>query len=91
MAGLAAPTKYPIHRPKPTDLEPSFMPALGREALQMKWEFNRRAGFTEADDELPAFFYAEALAPSNKTQRHRSAEVNQHLRELLGGDKGGVG
>ena len=74
-----------------TDLEPSFLPALGREALRMEWEFNRRAGFTEADDELPAFFYAEALAPSNKTQRHRSAEVNQHLRELLGGDKGGVG
>ncbi len=55
----------------------------------MEWEFNRQAGFTEEDDELPAFFYSEALAPSDKAARHRSAEVNRHLRELLGGDKGG--
>ena len=49
----------------------------------MEWEFNRQAGFTEEDDELPAFFLEEPLAPSNKVQRHRSAEVNQALRELL--------
>jgi aldehyde:ferredoxin oxidoreductase len=72
-----------------TDLEPSFIESLGREALQMEWDFNRQAGFTEEDDELPAFFYNETLAPSGKTQRHRSAEVNQHLRQLLGGEKGG--
>ncbi len=72
-----------------TDLEPPFIEALGREALQMEWDFNRQAGFTEEDDELPAFFYDETLAPSGKTQRHRSAEVNRHLRQLLGGEKGG--
>ena len=53
----------------------------------MEWEFNRQAGFTDEDDELPAFFYDEALAPSDKTARHRSAEVNRHLRKLLGGEK----
>ena len=37
----------------------------------------------EEDDELPSFFFDEALAPSNKTQRHRSAEVNKLLREKL--------
>ena len=73
-----------------TDLEPSFMKTLGREALQMEWEFNRQAGFTEEDDELPAFFYSEPLAPSDKVARHRSAEVNRHLRGLLGGDKSGA-
>ncbi len=72
-----------------TDLEPSFVEALGREALQMEWDFNRQAGFTEEDDELPAFFYNETLAPSGKTQRHRSAEVNRHLRQLLGEEKAG--
>ena len=74
-----------------TDLEPSYIETLGREALQMEWEFNRQAGFTEEDDELPAFFYSEALAPSDKAARHRSAEVNRHLRRLLGGDESGLG
>ena len=66
-----------------TKLEPSFMQNLGREALKMEWEFNKAAGFTEKDDELPAFFYGEALAPTGKTARHRTAEVNKRLRELL--------
>jgi len=66
-----------------TDLPPSFFKRLGRETLEMEWEFNRQAGFTEADDELPEFFFTEPLAPSNKSQRHRSAEVNKILREKL--------
>jgi aldehyde:ferredoxin oxidoreductase len=66
-----------------TRFDPSFIQTLGREALLMEWEFNRAAGLTEADDELPAFFYAEALPPSGKTARHRSAAVNRRLRELL--------
>ena len=66
-----------------TKLEPSFMQTLGREALKMEWEFNKQAGFTEKDDELPDFFYNEPLAPSNKAARHRSAEVNKRLRELM--------
>jgi aldehyde:ferredoxin oxidoreductase len=70
-----------------TDLEPPFIETLGREALQMEWEFNRQAGFTEEDDELPAFFYGETLAPSGKAARHHSAEVNRHLRVLLSGDE----
>ena len=41
------------------------------------------AGFTEADDELPAFFHDEPLAPSNNVQRHKSAEVNQYRNEWL--------
>ncbi|TAK44908.1 MAG: aldehyde ferredoxin oxidoreductase [Betaproteobacteria bacterium] len=66
-----------------TSFEPSFIQTLGREALRMEWEFNKAAGLTETDDELPAFFYSEALAPSGKTARHHSAEVNRRLRELL--------
>ncbi|NQV58147.1 MAG: aldehyde ferredoxin oxidoreductase [Alphaproteobacteria bacterium] len=70
-----------------TNFEVSFMRDLGREALQMEWEFNRQAGFTEADDELPSFFYDEALQPTGKVARHHSGQVNQHLRKLLDGDK----
>jgi len=66
-----------------TALDPSFITTLGREALRMEWEFNRAAGFTEADDELPALFYNEPLAPTGKTARHHSAQVNRRLRELL--------
>ncbi len=67
-----------------TNLDTSFMKTLGLETLRNEWAFNKAAGFTEKDDELPDFFYAEALAPSNKTARHHSAEVNQRMRELLG-------
>ena len=66
-----------------TQLDVSFMQTLGLETLRMEWAFNTAAGFTEKDDELPEFFYAEALAPSNKTARHRSAAVNWRMRELL--------
>jgi aldehyde:ferredoxin oxidoreductase len=66
-----------------THLDASFMRKLGMEALKMEWEFNRTAGFTEKDDELPEFFYTEPLAPTNRTARHRSAEVNRCLNQLL--------
>jgi aldehyde:ferredoxin oxidoreductase len=67
-----------------TKLNTSFMKTLGLETLRNEWAFNKQAGFTEKDDELPEFFYAEPLAPSNKAARHRSAEVNRSMRELLG-------
>ena len=66
-----------------TRLDASFMRELGMEALKMEWEFNRAAGFTEKDDELPEFFYTEPLAPTNRTARHHSAEVNRCLQQLL--------
>jgi len=66
-----------------TQLDTSFMKTLGLETLRNEWAFNKQAGFTEKDDELPDFFYNEPLAPSNKAARHRSAEVNRSMRELL--------
>jgi aldehyde:ferredoxin oxidoreductase len=66
-----------------TAFDPSFIQTLGREVLRMEWEFNKAAGFTEADDELPAFFYDETLAPTGKTARHHSAQINRRVRELL--------
>jgi aldehyde:ferredoxin oxidoreductase len=37
--------------------------ALGKKILSMEREFNRKAGFTAADDRLPRYFRREKLAP----------------------------
>ena len=65
-----------------TSLTPEFFEALGRETLRLEAEFNRRAGFTEADDELPAFFYDEPLPPTNRVARFHAADVH-HMYDAL--------
>ena len=40
--------------------------SLGQRILGMERDFNRRAGFTEADDRLPEFFKFEKLPPHNQ-------------------------
>jgi aldehyde:ferredoxin oxidoreductase len=65
-----------------TSLTPDFFPALGRETLRLEWEFNRRAGFTEKDDELPEFFYTEALAPTNHVARFHGSDVHAMYERL---------
>jgi aldehyde:ferredoxin oxidoreductase len=67
-----------------TTLEPSYLTTIARDALRLEFEFNRAAGFTVEDDELPAFFHDEALPPTNRAARLNSAEVNQYRAELLG-------
>ena len=37
--------------------------------------------FTTADDELPEFFYTEALAPSNKVARFHSKELQESIKK----------
>jgi aldehyde:ferredoxin oxidoreductase len=64
-------------------IDADFIMNIGRETLRLEREFNRAAGFTEADDELPGFFTEEPLAPTNKTARLHSEEVNRHLREIV--------
>jgi aldehyde:ferredoxin oxidoreductase len=53
-----------------------FFEALGRETLRLEREFNRRAGFTEKDDELPEFFYTEPVPPTNRVARFHAADVH---------------
>jgi len=38
---------------------------MGKEVLRTEREFNKRAGFTDVDDQLPEFFYSEKLPPNN--------------------------
>lgn len=42
-----------------------ILQSLGRECLKLEREFNRRAGFTTADDRLPEWMTREPLPPHN--------------------------
>jgi aldehyde:ferredoxin oxidoreductase len=65
-----------------TSLTKDFFEALGRETLRLEAEFNRRAGFTEKDDELPDFFYTEPLPPTNHVARFHAADVHGMYERL---------
>lgn len=62
------------------ELEESFFTELGKEALRLENEFNKAAGFTEKDDELPEFFYSEPLPPADRAARFHFDEVNASAR-----------
>ena len=62
-----------------TDLDAAFFAKLGRETLKLEAEFNRQAGFTVEDDELPEFFYSEPLPPSNKAARFHGPEIRDSV------------
>jgi aldehyde:ferredoxin oxidoreductase len=40
---------------------------LGKTVLSAERDFNKRAGFTKADDRLPRFFYTDPIEPHNQT------------------------
>ncbi len=65
-----------------TSLTKDFYEALGRETLRLEREFNRQAGFTEADDELPRFFYEEPLPPTQHVARFHGADVHGMYERL---------
>jgi aldehyde:ferredoxin oxidoreductase len=65
-----------------TSLTPQFFTALGQETLRLEHEFNRRAGFTARDDELPAFFYSEPLPPTNHVARFHGVDVHDMYDRL---------
>jgi aldehyde:ferredoxin oxidoreductase len=65
-----------------TSLTKDFFEALGRETLRLEHEFNRRAGFTERDDELPEFFYTEPLPPTDRVARFHGSDVHQMYAQL---------
>ena len=59
-----------------TALTPDFFLEMGAETLRLEREFNRQAGFTVADDELPAFFYTEPLPPTGRVARFHAEDVH---------------
>ncbi|MFT7586991.1 MAG: aldehyde:ferredoxin oxidoreductase [Cellvibrionaceae bacterium] len=58
------------------ELDDKFFDDLGIEVLKMEKEFNDLAGFGAEDDDLPEFFYNEALAPTDQKARFRGAEIH---------------
>jgi len=46
-------------------VDENILQTLGRETLLMEREFNKRAGFTKADDRLPEYMTLEPLSPHN--------------------------
>jgi len=67
-----------------TALDPAFIWQIGVDTLRMEKKFNRAAGFTEKDDELPDFFHDEALPPTDRKARLHAKEVNQYINDLVG-------
>jgi len=65
-----------------TELQPPFLTELGRETLKLEAIFNRRAGFTTEDDDLPDMFYDEPLPPSNRVARFRGEDVRGIYQQL---------
>ena len=66
-----------------TDITPDALLQIATDTLKQESEFNRLAGFSEQDDELPAFFASEALEPRGKKARLFAAEVNESMRKLI--------
>jgi aldehyde:ferredoxin oxidoreductase len=50
---------------------------LGKKVLKMERDFNARAGFTAAQDRLPAFFQTQPVAPHNVTFGVTDEELDQ--------------
>ncbi|MBL7223752.1 MAG: aldehyde ferredoxin oxidoreductase [Candidatus Brocadiae bacterium] len=54
-----------------------YMEILGKATLRRELDFNRRAGFSAADDRLPDFMTREALAPHNVVFDVPNEELDQ--------------
>ena len=61
----------------------TFLKRIGIETLAYEDAFNTAAGFGQDDDELPAFFYEDALAPTAKTARHHAKEVRKFRADWM--------
>jgi len=64
-------------------IDPAWLAAMGREGLKMEQQFNREVGFTEADDEAPAFLRDEPLPPTNRTARFTAGEIHSVFARLM--------
>ncbi len=58
------------------DLPEDYLVSMGREVVLMERDFNRRAGFTVADDRIPAFMLEEPVAPSGNVYDVSEADLD---------------
>lgn len=64
-AGVPETIKQLIEARYGWEVAENFLQELGKTAIKFEREFNRRAGFTVADDRLPEFMRYEPLPPNN--------------------------
>ena len=55
---------------------------FGKMVLKKEREFNKKAGFTKADDRLPEFFYTEPLPPHNVVFDVPDAELDAVYKDM---------
>ncbi|GAB4480339.1 MAG: aldehyde ferredoxin oxidoreductase C-terminal domain-containing protein [Anaerolineae bacterium] len=60
---------------------PGYLRELGRETILLEREFNRRAGFTAADDRIPEWMTREALPPTGAVFDVDSEELD-HIYDV---------
>ncbi len=64
------------------DLPDNILQDLGKEALRLEREFNRRAGFTPEDDRLPEWMTKEPVAPHNVVFDVPDEELDRIFEEI---------
>jgi len=67
-------------------IDEGYFESLGREVIRLEREFNRRAGFSVADDCLPEFFYSESLPPLDVSFGVSKEELKRGGELLDGGN-----
>jgi aldehyde:ferredoxin oxidoreductase len=55
---------------------PDILQVLGKETITLEREFNRRAGFTAADDRIPEYMRTEPLPPHNSVYDTSDADLD---------------
>jgi aldehyde:ferredoxin oxidoreductase len=53
-----------------------ILQVLGKETITLEREFNRRAGFTAADDRIPEYMRTEPLPPHNAVYDASDADLD---------------
>ena len=61
---------------------PDYLQELGKACIKMEREFNRRAGFTPADDRIPEWMTREPLPPTNAVFDVPDEELDAIFAEL---------
>jgi len=64
------------------DLPDSILQELGKQAIKLEREFNRRAGFTAEDDRLPEWMTREPLPPHNVVFDVPEEQLNHIFDEI---------
>ena len=64
------------------DLPDNVLAELGKQAIKLEREFNRRAGFTAKDDRLPEWMTKEPLPPHNAVFDVSASDLDKIFEEI---------